>query len=1013
MLARIGSLVTATALAASFSAPAAECPTERPNLTGPSIVQIGQTYSVAWTNVLPQTGANDYYLLQRSSDPGFAGAVDQIKTTRAAQTFPRVSGESTLYHRVVVTTSCPAASPALLVSNTLKIRFTSDCDSPSSPGEITVTPPEPPAFTTYVLTWDVGVGGPGPGGAPANITYRLRRTSPVDVRESLATTGTASFSDAPGTYVYQVRAETSCGNVGPWSAAKIVQVGTTPVTALAVVTQPTPIAALDPASPPQTQFAVRNTGSVALSVTASSPHVLVTVTPASFSLAPYQTQTLTVTYNSLNATASPYHGKVELSAAGTELEVPIDVAIGKSAPASPVNWSDTDADIDAAGGGVLRSIANSGSVPATVVSAVNAPWLLVEPVDGSAWDRPLAPGEVRLVRLRVDRTRRKSETGTEVAAVTLVTAGSPDEPQVLQVVDDGPPLSVLTGPRPDATGAQTRLLYASLPNARDAMNVGLYSSDLWLANVDPLTSVDVSLHLTPLGNDSRTITYSFSTRLAPGETRRYRNIVAKVLGVEGACELEVRSPAPTLNATALVNNTPLSPIARGALGAPGPLSSTPTGQYGFEMRPTRPGEGVSVKDQKFVLSGILQSAARRTNILLTETSGYETTVRLSLFDRGGFPVTKDGQDVVLPVRVPALGTVDLQSDRDLFGPGASFPGALYAIVEFVTGTPDGFGNVHGSVVPFATVIDNVTQDASLRVGVSTGALDPNGAAGTVSRPAPLGNVPFAGGASPLLFPVVHAIGAPLGSGNLPYWRTRVTFTNTTDRQTGEDRALRLTFYDVSPGAPAEPRHVPIPLQAGGTFTIDDLLGSSLGFGIPESVGAYGAVQVEVASDGEFTWKDVDVETETYTVDPNWTTGARGQYATGMEGFSYRHGYSSYQSNLGTVQIDGAETSSRYRTNLILQEVGGASCQVAISAYLRGSFVPIETKAVTLPPFGYLSRELFRGWLGLDLKEMTEVRVVVRQIDGDGVFMAFASKINLSSGDPANIFLRPALAGTGR
>ncbi len=42
-----------------------------------------------------------------------------------------------------------------------------------------------------------------------------------------------------------------------------------------------------------------------------------------------------------------------------------------------------------------------------------------------------------------------------------------------------------------------------------------------------------------------------------------------------------------------------------------------------------------------------------------------------------------------------------------------------------------------------------------------------------------------------------------------------------------------------------------------------------------------------------------------------------------------------------------------------------------------------------------------------------MRVVIRQVAGDGVFMAFVSKINLATGDPANIFLRPAMAGTGR
>ena len=67
----------------------------------------------------------------------------------------------------------------------------------------------------------------------------------------------------------------------------------------------------------------------------------------------------------------------------------------------------------------------------------------------------------------------------------------------------------------------------------------------------------------------------------------------------------------------------------------------------------------------------------------------------------------------------------------------------------------------------------------------------------------------------------------------------------------------------------------------------------------------------------------------------------------------------------------------------------------------------------MPPFGYFSDELFANVLGLNLTEVTDVRVVVRQIAGDGVFLAFASKIDRASGDPANIFLRPAAAGTGR
>ena len=121
----------------------------------------------------------------------------------------------------------------------------------------------------------------------------------------------------------------------------------------------------------------------------------------------------------------------------------------------------------------------------------------------------------------------------------------------------------------------------------------------------------------------------------------------------------------------------------------------------------------------------------------------------------------------------------------------------------------------------------------------------------------------------------------------------------------------------------------------------------------------------------------------------------------------------YLNRTGGMYGPGAESSSAYRTNLILNEVGNDYCDVVVAAYLPGSFVPIATVGKRIPPLGYLSDELFRNILGLNLSELTDVRIVVRQVGGDGVFLAFASKIDLVSGDPANIFLRPATAGTGR
>ncbi|MEO8054551.1 MAG: hypothetical protein ABI768_05330, partial [Acidobacteriota bacterium] len=468
---------------------------------------------------------------------------------------------------------------------------------------------------------------------------------------------------------------------------------------------------------------------------------------------------------------------------------------------------------------------------------------------------------------------------------------------------------------------------------------------------------------------------------------------------------EVRSSAPTVSATALVANTALPAVA----AARRALTGAASGSYGFEMRPTSPGEGAKQNDPIQVVSGLAKDANRRSNLLLLETSGYDTTVQITLTDRNGAPILKGGQVVRLTQVVPANGTVQLNGD-DVFFDGP-VPGAYaWATIQWMSSAADALGNAKGSVVGMATVIDNRTQDSSLHVGVSTNALNPSyvPTSSLSSSRSALASLPFAGAPAPLLFPAVQSAGAPLASGQKPFWRTRVTLTNT---NTSESRFVTLEFLDAKGGDVT--RRLTIGLTAKNVFPLEDIL-EAPGMDVLPGDNAYGAVRIQASKNGDGTWAtgwaDVDVQTEAYTVDP---AQGIGDYKTGMEGYSFQHGYSSFQSNLGTMSFDGAENSTSYRTNMILHEVGGASCDVIISAYMPGSFVPVASVTKRLAPYGYFSDELFTNVLGLNLTEVTDVRVVVRQISGDGVFLAFASKIDRASGDPANVFLRPAAAGTGR
>ncbi len=851
--------------------------------------------------------------------------------------------------------------------------------------------------------------------------FRIRRTSAFepDGREWDVDGGAASFSGGPGDYVFQVRAEASCGALGPWSPSLRVTVGNVLKPALLLVSEPAPIAALVPAAGTRltTSFVVRNGGTDVITVRAKVDDSGFALTPESFSLLPNSESTLVVTSLYASVLERPLHPSVVLTAGETTVTVPVDCMISAAPAKAKVVWSDPAADIDHDGNSVLRSIVNPSDLAASFVATVRVPWLTVVPLDGQPWDRPLAARETRTVQLVVDRAKRRSGTGTEVGAVSLATVGIPDGAETLLVTDDGPavpPTAGGTGATP-AANARTRLLYAAFPNAVDAKGVGRFAADLWVTNSDAVNAVPVSLLFNPIGGPpDGSALRRFDLTLAAGETRRYRNVVGTLLGSEGAFTVEVRSTAPTLTATALVNNRPLPATVAARNASRRTLAGTTpaTGQFGFEMRPTIPGEGVKQSDPLYWVSGLAHDANRRSNLLLLETSGFDTKILIDLFDKNGLPILRNGAIVSIEKTIPANATVQLFDDADLFD-AAPLPNTYaYARITWKDNSvADPVGGARGSVVGMATVIDNRTQDSSLHVGVTTNGLNPlHGLSGSLrtgpSRGA-LSALPFAGAPPTLSFPAVHAGGAPLGDGLRPFWRTRITLTNTSSTV---DHAVTLKYVDNNLNTIAS---VTQPLPARAVFSQEDLIEDF--FHLPPLTSTFGHIEIENVPNTDGTcckegWADVDVQTEAYTVSP--ATGV-GDFKTGMEGYSYLHGYSSFQSNLGTMVFDGAESSSAYRTNLILNEVGGSYCDVVIAAYLPGSFVPIATASKRIPPNGYISEELFRSVLGLNLSELTDVRIVVRQVGGDGVFLAFASKIDVVSGDPANIFLRPASAGTGR
>jgi len=401
------------------------CPGAAPVLTGPALVQAGDAYAVSWTNVLGNlVSANTAYAysLVRALDADFTKVTDSITTQRSALTLPAPpAGATTLYHRIVVSTPCPTF--AAVVSNVLAVPVKTTCDVPPSVGLLSASPENPPAFSTWVVSWSTLGTGPGPGVGVANLKFRIRRTSALEPegREWVVDGGAASFAGPPGDYVFEVRAEASCGSVGPWSPPKKVTVGTLARPSLVLVSEPAPLARLVSATGLKagTSFTVRNGGTEPVTATTQCADSGFAIAPSTFTLPPGATQEISVTSLYVTALAQPVKSAVTVASGSATLSVPIALVLSAAPAAAPVAWSQPTADIDVNGTSVTRSLVNTGPTPAAFVGTAKAPWLAVQSPDGQPWDRPLAPFETRPVQLVVDRAKRRGETGTEVGATRV------------------------------------------------------------------------------------------------------------------------------------------------------------------------------------------------------------------------------------------------------------------------------------------------------------------------------------------------------------------------------------------------------------------------------------------------------------------------------------------------------------------------------------------------------------------------------------------------------------------
>ena len=265
------------------------CPPPAPVLSGPATASLFESYSISWTDVLVPRGSgpSDVFVVERSEDPRFVEGVESYETVKTTGYFRAPLGAPrTIHHRVAVRSSCGGGASVRAESRVLSISFLAICPAPIALSAPAVSPSSPPAYSTYVVSWDtLGAGEPGPGGGAQGLRFRLRRTSANEVRETLVDGGSTAFTDGPGEFLYQVRTENLCGAVGEWSKAARVLVGERKVSALALVAGPRPtLMAASAAGVGTLRASVRNVGYEPLDVRVEPSDGALAVSPSSFRL---------------------------------------------------------------------------------------------------------------------------------------------------------------------------------------------------------------------------------------------------------------------------------------------------------------------------------------------------------------------------------------------------------------------------------------------------------------------------------------------------------------------------------------------------------------------------------------------------------------------------------------------------------------------------------------------------------------------------------------------------------
>ena len=430
------------------------------------------------------------------------------------------------------------------------------------------------------------------------------------------------------------------------------------------------------------QFVLLNRGNASTQISLAQSGSFFSQSPSSFTLAPNQSQTVTITANAQSA--GLFEGASIPSGPGVPEALQIPVRLLSTSPPSGTVMAQSNATrVDVAGapgtspGGTV-GFTNAGNSTLSGLLVADAPWIIP---DGNIVTIP--PGGVLTRGFTIDRDKRPdagNPAGTVSGSISLVyPRGSGSNGKATQDTAPGlaAPVGISDTVKPPLTPSgipaliegEVALFASGMGNITGS--VGVFISDASIVNnAAGLIIGDLKMYFTQAGAASSSVA---TQPVSAGQSLALADVVNTVFErTEQLGTLQLRSTnIPSLNVNASVF-----------------IKSNLAGTFGTAIPVFRSDRGIPV-NQELVLTGLRKTPSSHTNLYLQEVAGVASTARVTFYSAGG----------------SALATLDNQS----VGPfgllilGQQFvpEGATTAVVRTLSG---------GRLVSYATPVDRASGD---------------------------------------------------------------------------------------------------------------------------------------------------------------------------------------------------------------------------------------------------------------------------------------------------------------